>query len=83
MQCPNGPLEEYKVLKVQNGKWTCLHKSKADDYTFEEVAGLGSGGLRRLRVRTVRADVPPIEEVVEYFPIPDPDDKVAFGAAQF
>lgn len=76
MQCPNGPLEEYKVLNVQNGKWTCLHESKAEDYIFEEVH---SG----LRVRKVRADAPPIEEVVEYFPIPDPDDKVAFGAAQF
>jgi hypothetical protein len=36
-----------------------------------------------VRIGRKRADVPPIEEVVEHFPIPDPDDKVAFGAAQY
>lgn len=76
IQCPGGPLEDHKILGTEDGRWTIIHKSKADDYSFERVSGM-------IRIGRKRADVPPIEEAVAYFPIPDPDDKVAFGVAQY
>lgn len=73
MQCPGGPMEQYRVIGVVGNQWGCVHKASIGQYElYTQRSGDGSfdGGLLATG---------PEEVEIATFPIPDIDDEELFA----
>jgi len=75
MQCPGGAMEDYILLTIENGNFIAIHKKDSGKYKLVPTASVDLDGSTKYAVVTLE------KLSVTLFPILDPADLAAFGAA--